>query len=90
MWRTLGRASGDLMAFSIFFGVVFWGYAAMGHILFGPEITGYRYISHALMTLFRMLLGDFDYDQLRFANRVLAPGSSSLLILLISLILIHL
>ena len=73
LWRTLGRASSDLVAFAFFFAVVYFGFAMMGHLLYGQEIQSYRYINTSLTTLMRMLLGDFDYDSMRKANRVLAP-----------------
>ncbi len=50
------------------------------------QVYGYRSVSSSLISLFQLVLGIFDYDELWAANRVLAPllfGSFAVLVILI-------
>ena len=54
--RVPAQAAGDLFAFLIFFMIVFFGFATMGHLLFGPTVYDFRTIFTSLMTCFRFIL----------------------------------
>ncbi|KAL0235599.1 hypothetical protein GEMRC1_002181 [Eukaryota sp. GEM-RC1] len=49
------------------------GYAFAGRLAFGIDVYEYRSMKHASLSLFRIVVGDFDYDALFLANRVLGP-----------------
>merc|ERR1719191_2714234 len=56
------------------------------YMAFGLEVHGYRSVSSSLISLFQLVLGLFDYDELWAANRVLAPilfASFAILVILI-------
>ena len=74
LWRSLEVAGPDLVAFIIFFFIVFIGFVVTGHLLFGTGVSDFRNFAKAFITLFKMLLGDFNYKDLEDkGNRLLAP-----------------
>eukprot|EP00003_Mantamonas_plastica_P001119 TRINITY_DN1081_c0_g1_i1.p1 TRINITY_DN1081_c0_g1~~TRINITY_DN1081_c0_g1_i1.p1 ORF type:complete len:608 (-),score=224.88 TRINITY_DN1081_c0_g1_i1:24-1847(-) len=83
MWSTLGMASADLVAFFIFFMIVFLGFSMMGHLLFGATVEDYRELGLSLITCFKMILGEFNYTEIQRANRFLGAVFFILFILLV-------
>ena len=73
LFATLASAGLDLFFFSLVFCIVMIGFAMSFYMAFGLDVHGYRTISNALLSLFQMVLGIFDYDELKAANRTLAP-----------------
>lgn len=55
------------------FTIVFLAYAELGLILFGTVHPDFRTLRESFLTMMRMVLGDFDYEALEEANRVMAP-----------------
>ncbi|XP_055757871.1 polycystic kidney disease 2-like 1 protein [Salvelinus fontinalis] len=70
---TLGRCAKDIMGFAIMFFIVFFAYAQLGYLLFGTEVKSFSTFVKCIFTQFRIILGDFDYDAIERANRVLGP-----------------
>lgn len=70
---TLSRCSKDVAGFSVMFFIVFFAFAQLGYLLFGTQIKGFSNFSNAVFTLLRLILGDFDFEELEQANRVLGP-----------------
>uniref|UniRef100_A0A8C7F0Q5 Polycystin 2 like 1, transient receptor potential cation channel n=1 Tax=Oncorhynchus kisutch TaxID=8019 RepID=A0A8C7F0Q5_ONCKI len=70
---TLGRCAKDIMGFAIMFFIVFFAYAQLGYLLFGTEVNSFSTFVKCIFTQFRIILGDFDYDAIERANRVLGP-----------------
>ncbi|XP_046885450.1 polycystic kidney disease 2-like 1 protein [Hypomesus transpacificus] len=70
---TLGRCAKDIMGFAIMFFIVFFAYAQLGYLLFGTEVESFSTFVKCIFTQFRIILGDFDYDAIERANRVLGP-----------------
>ncbi|KAM9847493.1 polycystin-2-like protein 1 [Aulostomus maculatus] len=70
---TLGRCAKDIMGFAIMFFIVFFAYAQLGYLLFGMEVESFSTFVKCIFTQFRIILGDFDYDAIDRANRVLGP-----------------
>ncbi|CAL9688200.1 unnamed protein product [Knipowitschia caucasica] len=70
---TLGRCAKDIMGFAIMFFIVFFAYAQLGYLLFGTEVESFSTFVKCIFTQFRIILGDFDYDAIDRANRVLGP-----------------
>ncbi|KAL0224650.1 hypothetical protein RCL1_002562 [Eukaryota sp. TZLM3-RCL] len=71
--RVIRTASKDIFAFVIIFGIVFLGYAFAGRLAFGIDVFEYRSMKHSCLSLFRMVVGDFDYERLFRANRIIGP-----------------
>ncbi|XP_037518166.1 polycystin-2 [Rhipicephalus sanguineus] len=70
---TLSRCSKDVAGFSIMFFIVFFAFAQLGYLLFGTQIQGFSSFVNAVFTLLRLILGDFDFEEMEAANRVLGP-----------------
>ena len=86
LFGTLQVAGLELVLFSVLFSIVILGFGMAFYMAFGLEVHGYRSVSASLISLFQLVLGIFDYDELWNANRVLAPvlfGCFSVLVILI-------
>nr|XP_020454653.1 polycystic kidney disease 2-like 1 protein [Monopterus albus] len=70
---TLGRCAKDILGFAIMFFIVFFAYAQLGYLLFGTEVQSFSTFVKCIFTQFRIILGDFDFDAIDNANRVLGP-----------------
>ncbi|KAH8391541.1 hypothetical protein KR200_009436 [Drosophila serrata] len=85
---TLKRCSKDLAGFSLMFGIVFLAYAQLGLLLFGTKHPDFRNFITSILTMIRMILGDFQYNLIEQANRVLGPIYFLTYILLVFFILL--
>uniref|UniRef100_A0AAY5ENT2 Polycystic kidney disease 2-like 1 n=1 Tax=Electrophorus electricus TaxID=8005 RepID=A0AAY5ENT2_ELEEL len=70
---TLARCATDILGFAIMFFIVFFAYAQLGYLLFGTEVESFSTFYKCIFTQFRIILGDFDYDGIERANRILGP-----------------
>ncbi|UJR37362.1 hypothetical protein I4U23_030070 [Adineta vaga] len=70
---TLSRCAKDVLGFSVMFMIVFLAYAQLGYLLFGSMVEDYKTFSASIFTLFRIILGDFDFDAILNAHRILGP-----------------
>jgi hypothetical protein len=71
--NTLKRCALDILGFSIMFFIIFFAFAELGYLLFGSQVEDFSSFGVAMFTLLRTILGDFDYQAIEKANRVLAP-----------------
>jgi polycystin 1L2 len=53
--------------------IFYFGFAQMGYLAFSVDVDEFRTFGRTLLTLFRSLVGDLDYDTLYDANRVVGP-----------------
>uniref|UniRef100_A0A8C4GU66 Polycystic kidney disease 2-like 1 n=1 Tax=Dicentrarchus labrax TaxID=13489 RepID=A0A8C4GU66_DICLA len=70
---TLGRCAKDILGFAIMFFIVFFAYAQLGYLLFGTQVESFSTFVKCIFTQFRIILGDFDFNAIDQANRVLGP-----------------
>ncbi|XP_022247733.1 polycystin-2-like, partial [Limulus polyphemus] len=70
---TLSRCSKDIAGFAVMFFIVFFAYSQLGYLLFGSQVHGFSNIMKATFTLLRVILGDFDFNEIESANRLLGP-----------------
>nr|XP_034376223.1 polycystic kidney disease 2-like 1 protein [Arvicanthis niloticus] len=70
---TLARCAKDILGFAIMFFVVFFAYAQLGYLLFGTQVENFSTFVKCIFTQFRIILGDFDYNAIDNANRILGP-----------------
>ena len=63
--KTLFQALQDLATFLVILVFLFIGFIIMGYNIFGMQAEGFRDIMTTLGTLFLILLGEFDYDEMR-------------------------
>eukprot|EP00760_Papus_ankaliazontas_P033794 PhM_4_TR6742/c0_g1_i1/m.71748 len=64
--RTLSAAQQSLVGVLVLFVYVVFAFAICGNALYGSNLWGFRTIGVAYSTLMRQLLGDFDYQALRY------------------------
>ncbi|XP_053953102.1 polycystic kidney disease 2-like 1 protein [Anastrepha ludens] len=70
---TVSSCFRDLLGFGVMFIIVFLAYAELGLLLFGNEHNDFRNFYQSLLTMIRMILGDFNYETIERANRILGP-----------------
>eukprot|EP00659_Diplonema_papillatum_P004252 gene4252-6568_t len=70
--RTLAASKEQLIACLLIFVYIVFAFALAGNSLFGVAVFDYRTIGASYSSLSRMLLGDFDYDELKQENDFLA------------------
>jgi len=71
--HTLTEASEDLAGFIFMFLLVFMAYAFSFHMAFGMDVSSFQDFTNSFFTLFLIILGDFNFEQLRLANDLLGP-----------------
>jgi polycystin 2 len=71
---TLGKCARDVLGFAVMFYIVFFAYAQLGYLLFGPIVPDYSTFTTTMFTLFRIILGDFDFPTLQAASPILGPS----------------
>ncbi|XP_013778837.1 polycystin-2-like [Limulus polyphemus] len=70
---TLSRCSKDITGFAVMFFIVFVAYSQLGYLLFGSQVQDFSSFLKAIFTLLRVILGDFNFNEIEEANRVLGP-----------------
>ncbi|XP_063713184.1 polycystin-2-like isoform X2 [Symsagittifera roscoffensis] len=70
---TLSRCAKDIAGFLVMFLIVFLAYAQLSYLVFGTQVKDFSTFKNCIFTLFRIILGDFDFYALEAANRVLGP-----------------
>ncbi|XP_022208929.2 polycystic kidney disease 2-like 2 protein [Drosophila obscura] len=86
---TLARCSKDLAGFTLMFGIVFVIYARLGLLLFGSNHPDFYSIIISMLTMIRMILGDFRYNLIQESDRVIGPIYFITYILLVFFILLN-
>ena len=72
LWLTLSRAGRDILFFIITLLILMLGFIIMGYNIFGMQAEGFKSITNTLGTLFLILLGEFDYEEMRAVHEVWA------------------
>ncbi|XP_059178590.1 polycystin-2-like isoform X3 [Physella acuta] len=86
---TLGRCAKDLAGFFVMFIIIFLAFTQLGYLLFGTQVEDFSSFENAFFTLFRIILGDFDFHQLEEANRILGPIFFMLFVFFVFFVLIN-
>ena len=63
--RTLSQAISDLGVFLLMLVFLFMGFVIMGLNIFGMQAAGFKSLIDTLGTLFLILLGEFDFEEMR-------------------------
>uniref|UniRef100_A0A1I8G2W2 Polycystin-2 n=1 Tax=Macrostomum lignano TaxID=282301 RepID=A0A1I8G2W2_9PLAT len=86
---TLGACAKDLVGFAVMFFIIFFAFAQLGYLIFGTQVKDFREFQQAIFTLFRIILGDFDFHELENAHRVLGPIFFLLYVFFVFFVLIN-
>lgn len=70
--RAIAAARGDLIGILVIFALIVVSYAISGMILFGHGMDRYSNMSRAISATMRVLVGDFDYGEMKKVSPVLA------------------
>ena len=70
---TLSRCSKDILSFAVMFFIIFFAFAQLGLLLFGTILRDFATFHDSTYTLFRIILGDFDFLALEQASTLLGP-----------------
>ena len=73
--KALFKAMPDVSAFFFVFVVLFIGFGICAHLLFGNDIQSFSSVGEAFLTLFRMMLGDWDYEAIMLSAPLMGPVS---------------
>jgi hypothetical protein len=71
--RTISHSLGDILAFFLIFGVSLFGFALGGVLILGNDDFAFHQPSKSVSSLLLAVFGDFDYEAISSANRVLGP-----------------
>lgn len=71
--QTLSRCASDIAGFAVMFFIIFVAYAQLGYLIFGTIVSDFNSFHESMFTLFRIVLGDFNFHELEEANRVMGP-----------------
>jgi len=71
--RTISSAFHDLVGFLVMFTIVFVGFMQAFQLSFGTDLLEFATGGESFYTLFGVLSGDVNLDELRQANRLLGP-----------------
>ena len=70
---TLSRCSKELGGFTVMFVIIFFAFAELGYLLFGTQVNDYNTTITACYTLFRTILGDFNFVAIEQADPLFGP-----------------
>lgn len=70
---TLSRAFSPIVIFAMMFLLVLFGFALAHMLAYGTDVDQYSSLRMSMYSLYRSLLGDFDFDTLFEKNRFLGP-----------------
>ena len=63
----------DLGAFSVMFFIVFFAYAQVAYLVFGPYVSDFSTFVQTVYTQFRLILGDFSFFDIERAHSLWGP-----------------
>ena len=70
---TITRSLPDLGGFSIMFFIVFFAYAQVAYLLFGPYVKDFSTLKDTSYTQLRLILGDFQFADIERAHELWGP-----------------
>ena len=71
---TLERCLSDITGFAVMFGLVLLAFTQLGYMVFGQVIYKYSTPAESFYTLFRIILGDFDFHEMEQAHYIIGPA----------------
>ncbi len=84
----LFQSTKDLSGFSVMFFIIYFAFVQLGFLLFGIQVYDFRSFIDSVFTLFRMILGDFNFKAIENANVILGPAYFLLYIFFVFFVLL--
>jgi len=73
MSQTLSQCAQDILGYTVMFFIVFFAFAQLGYLVFSSNTFGFHTFADTIFTLFRIILGDFDFYALQQKHPVFGP-----------------
>ncbi|CAF0838110.1 unnamed protein product [Adineta ricciae] len=70
---TIQRCLGDLIGFLVMFVAIMIAYAQFGNLVLGQQAPAFSTVGKAFVALFRTVLGDFNFEDIRDAAPIVGP-----------------
>lgn len=86
---TMGACCKSLFFFFIMFMIMFLAYCAVAHLSFGAKVAGFRTFIRSMVSMFSMMLGNFDFSNMEAAQRVIGPAMFFSYMVIIQMVLIN-
>eukprot|EP01043_Picozoa_sp_COSAG02_P064526 COSAG02_NODE_9461_length_2209_cov_1.006161_2_plen_345_part_00 len=86
---TLRKAIYPTVSFLIMFFIIFVGCGQAFNMAFGPYMKSYSTFTSSMMSLFRALLGEFEYDEMQQTHAVIGPMLFLVFMLLVLFVLVN-
>ncbi|UJR37361.1 hypothetical protein I4U23_030069 [Adineta vaga] len=71
--KTMSSCLNEIFAFTCIFSIIFLAYTQFGWIFFGRYLTDWRSFPGSIFTLFRMIIGDFDFYAMLNVDETVGP-----------------
>ncbi|KAJ9464202.1 Polycystin-2 [Diplonema papillatum] len=71
--KTVHTAAADLVGIVVIFVIVFTAFSLVTYVEYGLVVGDFRSVPQTIVTLCRMLIGDFDYETLVEERRIMTP-----------------
>ena len=69
----IAAAASDILHFLVIFVVVYVAYAHAFFMAFGSDLPAFASLLDSLYSLFMVILGDFDFNEMKEANPIMTP-----------------
>jgi hypothetical protein len=86
---TLRNAYYPTVSFLIMFFIIFVGCGQAFNMAFGPYMKSYSNFTTSMMSLFRALLGEFEYEEMQKTDAVVGPLLFLTFMLLVLFVLVN-
>ncbi len=86
---TLRKAMYPTVSFLIMFFIIFVGCGQAFNMAFGPYMKSYSSFTSSMMSLFRALLGEFEYEEMQKTHAVVGPLLFLVFMLLVLFVLVN-
>eukprot|EP01060_Flectonema_neradi_P035631 TRINITY_DN6607_c0_g2_i1.p1 TRINITY_DN6607_c0_g2~~TRINITY_DN6607_c0_g2_i1.p1 ORF type:complete len:1005 (+),score=159.35 TRINITY_DN6607_c0_g2_i1:162-3017(+) len=71
--KTVHKAANDLVGIVIIFIIVFTAFSLVTYVIYGLQLEDFRSFQQTIISLCRMLIGDFNYEELMNERRIMTP-----------------
>jgi polycystin 2 len=86
---TMSNAYYPTVSFLIMFFIIFAGCGQAFNMAFGPYMKSYNNFTTSMMSLFRALLGEFEYEEMQQTDRLVGPLLFITFMLLVLFVLVN-
>jgi len=84
----ISRGKSTMLFFVVIYIIMLFGFSIGGFIIFGPKSHSYRTIGYSFLNTFRIAPGNFEYEDIRSSDYIVAPIFFVIVKLFFSLILL--